>query len=58
MKTKQQPIRPGDQLKDSVRRIWKVHRTLPGGRLELFCPQFTLFFDCYRPHVADWERMP
>lgn len=54
---KKRPILVGDLFKDSKGRTWKVTRTHPPGRVELFCREESLFMDTYCKQIRDWERI-
>lgn len=53
---KEQIIRCGDKFMHGED-IFEVTRTLPGGKLEMFCRQKTRFLSSYHRIVKTWERV-
>jgi hypothetical protein len=49
-------IRVGDKFTDG-RNIWKIIRTMPGGKLDLFCEASCRFVMKYHRDVRTWDRV-
>lgn len=50
------PIRVGDRFSDG-KYVWEVIRVLPGGKLDLFDKQRSMFSMYYHRQVEHWERV-